>query len=220
MTMLATLMILAALQEAAPADTAPDPRAVVREAVAAMEQALSGIESYTCILESFVRGFKGEKEHKTYEYAFVKPGYVKMKVIKGPAGEAFYDPTTGKVRGRKPGLLSVVRLTLTPDDKRVKSVRGHRIDETSWFFLLESWKTYVDQADSVAMEERGDTLVLMAFGIPENPYKETAMKLFLDRNTHLPLGFEAYDAEGTLTHRVFYRDVKLNPGLKPEDLRF
>jgi len=217
---LATLVILAALREAAPAHTAPDGRATVREALVALEKALSGIESYACILESFVLGFNGEKEEKTYEYAFVKPGYVKMKVIKGPAGEAFYDPTTGKVRGRKPGMLSAVRLTLSPDDSRVKSVRGHRIDETSWFFLLDSWKSYVERADSVVLEARGDTLVLMAFGIPENPYKETAMKLFLDKNSHLPLGFEAYDANANLTHRVFYRDVRLNPGLKPEDLRF
>lgn len=219
MHLLAGLLLVSLLQEA-PADTVTDPRAPVREAVAALEEALSGIESYTCILESFVLGFNGEEERKTYEYSFVKPGYVKMKVIKGPAGEAFFDPTTGKVRGRKPGLLSVVRLTLTPDDKRVKSVRGHRIDETSWFFLLNSWKVYVDKADSVALEEKGDTLVLFATGIPENPYKETTMKLYLDAKTHLPLGFEAFDAEGNLTHQVWYRDVKLNPGLKPEDLRF
>ncbi len=197
-----------------------DPRAEVREAVAALEQALSGIESYTCILESYVKARDGKEEHKEYEYAFVRPGYVKMKVIRGGKGEVFYDPTTGKARGRKPGMLSVIRLTLDVNDKRITSIRGHRVDETSWFYLLESWKTYVEQADSVALRKEGNTLVLEAYGIPENPYDEVAMRLYLDAQTHLPLKFEALDANGEVVHRVAYRDVKLNPGLKPDDLRF
>lgn len=197
-----------------------DPRAAVREAVAAFEQALAGIESYTCKLDSYAKGKDGKEEHKVYEYAFVQPGYVKMKVIQGGAGEVFYDPTTGKARGRKPGLLSVVRLTLDVNDPRIRSVRGHRVDETSWFYLLDSWKTYVDKAESLALQQKGDTLLLEAWGIPPNPYDEVAMRLFLSASSHLPLQFEALDSTGAVVHRVIYDDVTLNPGLKPEDLRF
>jgi len=67
-------------------------------------QAWQGVKDYTCILSSYNR-LGDKEEYKTYEYWYLKPGYVRMKVIKGKGkgGEVFYDPHRDKVRGHKGG---------------------------------------------------------------------------------------------------------------------
>jgi|AMFO01.1.fsa_nt_gi hypothetical protein len=188
----------------------------------AWEDALGKIKNYECTLVSEV--WKGDKkEYKVYEYHYVHPDFVKMKVIKGDSkgGEAFYDPTSGKVRARKTGLLSVVRLTLDPTDKKVTSIRGHKITETSFFYYFNKWKNYTTYANVYRDTLDNGHVVLVAEGLKtEENYGAVKATLEFDPKTWLPVKLEEYDADGKLIHRVMYKDVRINTGETPEDLRF
>jgi hypothetical protein len=121
------------------------PQSKAREIYDGALKAWEGVKDYTCIMESYNR-LGDKEEYKTYEYWYLKPGYIRMKVIKGKGkgGEAYYDPKLNKVRGHKGGFFSFVKLTLKPDDKRVTSIRGVRIDQTTFGYILGQLKPYMD----------------------------------------------------------------------------
>ena len=188
----------------------------------AWEKALSQIKNYECTLVSEV--WKDDKkEYKVYEYHYVHPDFVKMKVLKGDSkgGEAYYDPESGKVRARKTGLFSVIRLTLDPDNKKVTSIRGHKITETSFFYYYKKWKDYTTYANVYRDTLDNGHVLLVAEGLkPEENYGAVRATLEFNPETWLPLKLEEYDANGKLIHRVVYQDIRINTGEKPEDLRF
>jgi outer membrane lipoprotein-sorting protein len=189
------------------------------------KNAWAGINDYTCIIESYIR--KGEKEEiRTYDYRFMKPGWVRMKIIKGDNKGAVvvYNPTTKKVRARKGGILGVVKLTFDPTHKRVVSIRGHRVDRSHFGAILERWEDYFKRAEveykGVGDFEGKEGFLFEALNCDTLKYHGTYRELlWLDKNTHLPMGFEQYDEGGTLIHRVIYREIKWNVGLNEEDFK-
>ena len=105
-----------------------------------LKSSFDSIQDYTCILESFIR--KGDKtEERTYEYRYMKPGWVYMKILEGDNKGAvvIYNPKTEKVRARKGGILGSIKLTFDPTDKKVLSIRGHRVDESHIGAILNRW---------------------------------------------------------------------------------
>ena len=183
------------------------------------------IQDYTGILESFIR--KGDKtEERTYEYRYMKPGWVYMKILEGDNKGAvvIYNPKTEKVRARKGGILGAIKLTFDPTDKKVLSIRGHRVDESHMGAILNRWLDYLARA---RVEFKGDTaveglkgLLLEATGCDTAKYHGTWKEiLLLDPDNHLPVLIEQFDSSGELIHRVRIKDLKLNRGLKEEDFR-
>jgi len=154
----------------------------------------------------------------------MKPGWVRMKIIKGDNKGAVvvYNPETKKVRAKKGGILGVVKLTFDPTNKRVVSIRGHRVDRSHFGAILDRWEDYFKRAEvnyrRVSKFEGREGYLFEAIKCDTSKYQGTYRELlWLDRKTYLPLGFEQFNEKGILIHRVIYRKTKINVGLKEED---
>ncbi len=174
-------------------------------------QVWQGVRDYTCTMDSYNR-LGDKEEYKTYEYWYLKPGYVRMKVIKGKGkgGVAFYDPHRNKVRGHKGGFFSFVVLTLSPTDKRVTSIRGVRMDETTFGHILSQLKPYVDHGQCGVGLGTPVTLSCKS----STPYHGDIFseKIVFDSQL-FPVVWERYGKDGTLLYRLECKDVQINKGL-------
>ena len=182
-------------------------------------RAWQGVKDYTCVMESYNR-LGNKEEYKTYEYWYLKPGYIRMKVIKGKGkgGEAYYDPKLNKVRGHKGGFFSFVKLTLKPDDKRVTSIRGVRIDQTTFGYILSQLKPYMEKGECKAIEDQG--MKGLECSATDGAYHGDIWreKVLLDGESFMPVVWERYGKDGTLLYKLVCRDVKLNSGLTLKDV--
>jgi len=181
-------------------------------------KAWQGVKGYTCIMESYNR--LGDKEEKkTYQYWYLKPGYIRMKVIKGEGkgGEVFFDPTRNKVRGHKGGFFSFIVLTLNPDDKRVVSIRGVRMDQTSFGHILDQLKPYADAGQCKEVKSQG--MKGMECAASDKSYHGDIWKekVIFDGSL-MPVVWERYGKDGTLLYRLACKDVKINPGLTLKEI--
>jgi len=179
-------------------------------------QAWQGIKDYTCILSSYNR-LGDKEEYRTYEYWYLKPGYVRMKVIKGKGkgGEAFYDPHRHKVRGHKGGFFSFVVLTLEPTDKRVTSIRGARVDETTFGYILSQLKPYIDHGQC---EVAQGNFVTVSCKSPVPYHGDIFSEKVVFNNQLFPVVWERYGKDGTLLYRLECKDVRINKGLTYEEI--
>jgi len=206
-----SLPVVSGAQEAAPQSKA---REVYDEAL----KAWAGVKDYTCTMESYNR-LGDKEEYKTYQYWYLRPGYICMKVIKGKGkgGEAYYDPKLKKVRGHKGGFFSFVKLTLKPDDKRVTSIRGVRVDQTTFGYILSQLKPYMEAGQCKVLDEQGMKGLSCAAwdkAYHGDIWKE---KVLLDQSL-MPVVWERYGKDGTLLYRLVCKDVKLNSGLTLKDV--
>lgn len=185
-----------------------------------IKKKLDSIHDYTCIINSYVR--KGDKEeHRLYDYKFMRPGWVRMKIIKGEdkGAELLYSPRTGKVTGRKGGILSFIKLTFEPSHPRVTTIRGHMVNESHFIAIWERWKAYRKLYKPI-LKETETEYILEVEGVNPEKYRGTYREILrIDRKSLLPLGFEQYSKDGVLIHKVVYSKIVVNPGLKLEDFK-
>ena len=189
-----------------------------------LETRWNQIQDYTMELHSFQK--KGEKtQNRVYAFRYMRPGWIYLHVLEGDGKGAHvvYNPQTDKVRAKKGGLLSVIKLTLSPDDKRVLSIRGFGIKDTPFDVLLRRWRTYLQTAQ-VQLQgpqevEGQEVYVLEATGVDPTLSKGADREVLYLRSTDfLPVGFDQYEG-GELVHRVRYKDLRLNVGLTEEDFK-
>ncbi len=175
------------------------------------------IKDYSCQLYTYNRAGK-EEDERVYEYKFMKPNYVYMKVLKGKSkgAKVFYDPNKNKVKGCKKVLFTVCR-TFDPSAKKVTSIRGVKVYETSFGYILNTAKAYLEKGKPCRVYKEGDyTVVELETDTPifQDIVKE---KLFFD-STGFPVKWERYAKDG-LVYKLVCTNVKINSGLTLEDFK-
>ncbi len=185
--------------------------------------AFHALQDYQCTLVSHM--IKGKKtEDRVYLYKFMKPHWIYMKVIKGKdkGAEIIYNPETGKIRAHKGGLLSKIKLTLKPTDKKVLSIRGHRVDKTDFGSILSAWLKVKDRAKVVGLGGKVDNIpctVLEVDGLnPAEWNGANRAKIYIRMDNYLPYVREEYEGD-TLVHRAVYKNLKINVGLTKDDFK-
>jgi len=181
-------------------------------------EAWQGVEDYTCVMESYNR-LGDKEEYKTYEYWYLKPGYIRMKVVKGKGkgGEVFFDPKRNKVRGHKGGFFSFIVLTLDPSDKKVTSIRGVRMDQTSFGYILSRLKPYMETGQCQEFTEGGKKGLDCAAKGRSHHGDIWRDKVVFDERL-MPVVWERYGKDGVLLYKLVCRDVRLNSGLTLKDV--
>ncbi len=172
------------------------------------------VRDYTCVMEVYER--KGRKERfRVYKYSFMRPKWIKMIVIEGSdkGGKAAYNPENGKVYARKPGLAGKIRIKLSPDNPLVKSLRGTKITESDFGYLLLEIK------NGRQLKVIGDTTINGKQVVGINFLKPNGINttIYFDKTSHFPVYLVEKDSTGQLIHWVKYRNLKVNVGLKKED---
>lgn len=185
-----------------------------------MEERLKGINDYTCTLTSYERE-DSKEQYRVYEYRYMSPGWVWMKIIDGDNKGAVvaYNPNTGKVRAHKGGILSVIKISTTPDNNRVKSMRGHRIDHSHFPAVLDRMVNASKEAESTVVETLSTSWVVHIQNIanPEKFLGASTLIMTVDKTSLLPVKVEEFDANQNLVKRVEYKDIKVNVGLTTKD---
>ncbi len=174
----------------------------------------ASIKDYTAKMESKVRKKDGKEEYKLYLQKY-KNGLVYMEVLEGEnkGGIAVYDPQIKKVKAKK----GVLKVTLSPDDKRVRSSAGHRIYESHIIYFLNRIKTAEILSEGTLMG-RKVYILKVPLNVDEN-YGAVYAKYWIDAERFLPIMIVDYDGNDGVIRSVRFIEVNLNVGLKEEDFR-
>lgn len=198
-----------------PAVNAPGP------AVAAFAKAYENVNDYTLtdtIAEQSNDGSKSEQ--RVFSYKFLRPTNAVARVVSGRgSGSAAAWHGGDKVKGHVGGFFSGIKLTLSINDPRATSMRGHTIDEATFSYTLASLLAtpgILREAPGPTFEGVPTTAVTLERAQPTAD-GVTKSTLFLSDDTHLPVKRETY-AGSTIVITEQYSDVKVNVGLKPADI--
>ena len=186
--------------------------------IAVMENNWNKINDCTCILESFVKKDETEQFHKL-EYMFMKPQWIKMKIIAGDnkGTTIVFDPLKKRVLVRIGGIMGLLPLSLSPDNPKTQSIRGHRSDNNHIGWTITRWKEYLHTTTFKAFYKDG-SVVLEALGVDSLKYNGTYKELlYLNPETAFPVKIEHYSYDGELLHWIKMYDIRTNTGLKIED---
>ncbi len=195
------------------------------EALKAFEAAWAGVRDYKCTLYSKELGKKGYQQG-VYEYWFLKPGWIRVKVLEGPkkGSRVVYNPKTNKVTGRLGGALGFLSITTDPWDKRVLSPRGIPLTKGTFEAALRAWKGYL-RAGKVWFdgERTVDGVKCWVLGAkdldPQKNFGAVKKYLYIRQDLKLPYLALDYDAQDREVVRAYFRDLQVNAGLSEEDFR-
>jgi len=195
-------------------DSLPDPKEIVNN----MAGVFSGVNSYACIADAHYK--KAHlKEDKVYKIYFKRPEHVRIEVIKGDPGAVAVLSPDGKVRGHKGGLLSWIKLTVDIDSPIATTIRGHRMDQSHFPYMIKTMKKVLATDEARTLGEatvEGQAVYVMEIihSVPRNDL--TRELVYVDKNTWLIKRILGYEGRREVVN-VTYRDIILNPDLK-EDL--
>ena len=178
---------------------------------AAMEQ-YQRVESYQLTLISTNDG-----DPEVIRYHYKKPGFVRMDFVKPFKGAVMiYSPFTNKVRLWPFGSLHVPGFAFSPENRLVRSSKGHRVDQSDVGALLRNVK---------ALQEHGKMEVLGEEAVGGKPALHVAVwstkefsvdnvsryDLWLESATLFPLKVISRDKNNRLLETLLMDDLKINP---------
>jgi outer membrane lipoprotein-sorting protein len=183
------------------------------------------VSDYTCILETFTLT-EDDKQVSTIEHKFLKPKWIRMQILEGDGKGSIgvYDPFTKKVRGCKTGILKIIVLTMDITDSRVRSIRGHRIDQGDCLTLIERLEAYHRNGEFTSVEHttyNGKSAYLFKAEVQDSSRLWGAQKesIWLNEENCFPLKSEQLLGDGTVVHYSTYRDIEINTGLTEDDFK-
>lgn len=178
-----------------------------------VDEALSSFER----LESYkatLRSSSGE----VIRYFFKKPGYIRMEFVKPHKGAVLiYDPFKKEARLRPFGFFKSFEMRMAPDDRLIRSARGHTVDKSDIGSLLRNAKEIKENGAIEAAVEEGKAIVVEVRG--KGGYEVDGVnryRLWLEKDLMLPVKAEAYSASGELLESVLMEGLEADPVL-PKD---
>lgn len=158
-----------------------------------------------------------DKQTSVFLYFFKKPGYVRVELQKPFKGAVLiYDPVKKQARLWPFGRQSLPALTLSPDNRLIKSPSGQRIDQSDVGTLFQNTKTLQGhgKTDLLGVARLGgkDTVHLTVEG--DNGFSVASVhryQLWLDPATGFPVKVSSYNTAGQLLETVEMEAIELNP---------
>ena len=179
--------------------------------VAAALESYRNVASYRVTLRS---GHGNGEE--VIRYSYKKPGFIRMEFVKPhPGALLVYNPLSKTVRLRPFGFTKSLILTLSPDNRLVKSARGHTVDASDIGALLTGVQALQARgATSIQGEETvagKPTLMVEVEGEPGVAVDGVhRYRLWLDPATWLPLRVLAYGPSGDIVDEARMDDLEVN----------
>lgn len=188
----------------------PSPQELVKN----MDNAFSKVNDYSCIAEAH---YKKDwlREDKVYKIYFKRPELVRIEVLEGDPGSVAVLREDGKVRGHKGGWLTWIKLTVDIDSPLATTVRGNRMDQSHFEYMIRMMKKILATAEAHVIGEttvEGQNVYIMEV-THSKPRKDLTRELiFVDKETWLLKKILGYEGRREVVN-VTYRDIVLNPGL-------
>lgn len=207
-----------------PAENEENDEAEVLSAGAILESAEAKwdeIQDYHCTTISFARQ-GDETDDKVLDIVFKRPALYRSTVIEGDnQGAVVTYNRDGVIHGMRGGALSLIVLTLEPDDERLRSLRGKRFFETAWGnemedlreFLAEGWT--LERLPDADLDGRACYVISAQGTSADNPV--TRSDMWIEKSTHLLRRCVEYEGE-TLVRDAKFTEIEINAD--PDDAQF
>jgi outer membrane lipoprotein-sorting protein len=169
------------------------------------------IQSYSATLHSF-----SGNETEIIQYAYKKPGFIRMDFIQPHNGAALvYNPKTNEATVRPFGIFKPFVLTLKPQNSLIKSAKGHTVDHSDIGSLLQNVHMLCQKGTTALLGEEWtngrDCFVIKITGNKkETVDKINRYELWMDKKIFLPVKIRSFDAENNLLENVLINDLKVN----------
>ncbi len=191
-------------------------------AIAAFDQTFAGINDYTVDLH--VHEAKGtQTQDRVYQYAFMKPHYVKTLILDGDGkGSGGVWIGGDQVSGHQGGILAGFHLKVDLHDPRAVSLRGVTIPQGMLQRIVDDYATIPGKLTQTSGGKVNgvdtDRLDLKATD-PASNNGISEQILYLSKATHWPIRQIMYDGpQIVLDENV--TDLKTNVGLTQADFPF
>ena len=168
----------------------------------AIHQKLTGLETYSCTAQIYVKGNKEPGQFRTKQW-FCMPDRYRLEVL---------EPSPCRAR---PQYMTVVGFGyITPIDQVLLLEDLEPPEDQNLFlgfFLRDMLET---ESIHYSFEEwNGATVMIIGLPVPGGSKYRSAQRLVVDRKSLRPLVLEMYDINGTVTTRVEFLDFQFNPEL-------
>jgi outer membrane lipoprotein-sorting protein len=113
------------------------------------------IRSYQCRL--ILHATKGNTvQDSEYLFYYQKPNMIRMHVEKGIGeGDTIVMRSDGTIRGRREGILSMLAITLNPNDERLRDLWDRRFYDSDWGTILRETEKRMKECVSCRVELDG-----------------------------------------------------------------
>jgi len=170
------------------------------------------VNSYSVTLRS-----QSSASAEVIRYYYKRPGFVRMEFVTPHRGAVLlYNPVRKKVTLRPFGFLKSFVLTLSPDNRLVKSSKGHRVDRSDIGSLLRlAQELEAEGVTEVVGEEavggRGALhLRVTGKGGVVVGGEINSYSLWLDKALLLPIKVISYGRDGEIIEEVLMDDLDIN----------
>lgn len=174
---------------------------------------------YTLTMRTKVK--RGDKsDNSLLSFSAKPPNYFRSNVIEGKdQGSTVARGKSGKIRAQGGGVLGVIIITMKDDDARLADVRGARLQDAGWDFMVAQFMRRKDQgwtferlADETLRKE--DCFAIQASG-PADKLGETR-EVFLFSKKDMTVRARRLWEGDLLVDDTAYFDIKLNQNLTDE----
>jgi len=171
------------------------------------------IEDYRCTTVVFLRD-GDETDEKVLDVVFKRPSLYRNTVIEGDnLGAVVILNSEGVIHGKHGGALSLLVLTLKPDDKRLQGLRGRRFFETAWGIEIQEIRDAIAEGWQLSRlpdeELDGSACYVIAVSGETAESDLTDRQLWIDQQTHL-LRRLVDSGSDTLLRDAKFVNVELN----------
>jgi hypothetical protein len=187
-----------------------------RVVLARLEAAYRAIQDYRCRISSFTR--QGSRvDRRELRFSFRKPDMARVRVLRGSGkGSEVARGRTGKLRGRRGGLLSPFVVSLKPTDARVRNLRGVPFWEADWgVFIRKMGEALADPAASATTRTPADGSLELTIQFRQ-PGPLVRHVYLVDTRRWLITEADVYEGN-ELVDQVRYDECQLNLGLTERD---
>ena len=163
----------------------------------------------------------GGGSSEVMHYYFRKPGFVRMEFMTPFNGAVLvYSPVTGQARLWPFGYKRFPALSLSPENRLIRSSTGQRVDRSDVGALYDNVKALQEHgkteiAGVESVDGRETIRVTVAADAGYSIGAVAHYQLWIDRVSGFPLRVMSYGADGRLIESVEMEDLKINPDFPP-----
>jgi outer membrane lipoprotein-sorting protein len=173
------------------------------------------LRDYECLVDTDCRA-GSKQESRSFRLWYKQPGMLRARVLRGrSSGSEVVITSDGTIRGRKGGLLKPIVVRLSPDDGRIRNLRGIPISEFLWnvFYHRYSERAALPGARMILLPRQDSAApyeISLTYSDQGRPMREV---LRVDPAGWFLRELEIFDGSACVDRAVFH-DWKMNPGLK------
>lgn len=189
--------------------------------VSRAEESFRALETYKVTLDS-----RSGDENEKIKYFYKKPGFIRMEFETPHKGAVLvYNPIKREVRLHPFGFMSSFELKLGPEDRLIRSSKGHTVDESDIGALLKNVRALADAGSEDTLGEenvngRAAEIVRVEGNDGKTVDGTNKYLLWLDKTTSLPLKVKAFGPGGELNEEVLMDDLEVDPKLSEKLFEF